>query len=122
VIGQLPLLSETGLLVALDMFYSRLRPLDIPVLKAYLDHSDIRVRMSALNIICETIAFVSHRNRDVEEKLRPKHYHHLLAAINDLKTREQVCETELEEQFLKVCNGVMTYVETWLEYSGYIWS
>lgn len=118
VIDQLPLLSEDALLLALEMFYARLHFQDLSVLTTYLDHPSLTIRMNALNIICETIAFASHRDREVEAKLRSPNYHRLLVAINSSAKRQQVSEAELEKQFLGVRNEAMKYVQTWLQRSG----
>lgn len=122
VIKQLPLLSEDGLLLALEMFYARLHLQDLPVLTTYVEHPSLTIRMNALNIICETVAFASNRDREVEAKLRPPNYHQLLAAMNNPARRRQVSETELEKQFLGVRNTVMAYVQTWLQHSDQRWA
>lgn len=109
--GQLPLLSEEGLLHALSMLYRQHSLENILVIKRYLDHPNLTVRMNTLDVMCETIVIASNRDEDIEAKLRPKQYHQLCMMINNAERRKLIPEAELAQQFLTMLYEVMAYIE-----------
>lgn len=121
VIGQLPLLlSVSGLERAFDVLYRAEKRLDISMLKRYLDHPSIIIRMQALDVICHNWLVTSNPdNRDprIRTIQESPHYRYIQARINNPK-RRYPSDAELEEQFLKLRDGIMIRINEWLEIYG----